>query len=119
MKTSPLTLQEWQNLENLARNAQDALSALSHALAMSAMAHSEDQTLAETLLAEANRVDPVQTCFRGSYWFHCQSEWTGGDSHDPKNHVLREPHVMGSRRLTVINRALESEGIAPTVEGSR
>ena len=24
--------------------------------------------------------------------FHVQSEWTGGDSGDPRNHTLREPN---------------------------
>lgn len=101
---SPLSLAQWKRLELLANIAQKSATELSHALLMQASELNRNDGDAETidrLMALAKRVEDARQSMPLVYDLHCQPEWTGGDSSDPANHVLREPHLMGMRRLTV------------------
>ena len=94
--TSSLSRSQWAELEKLADAFHTAKQALEVALLQAAKTaeNKDDEVLRDRLLAETDR-NPLP-----SYFYHCQPEWTGGDSQNPKNHVLREPHITG-RRLTV------------------
>ena len=96
---SPLSLAQWETLETLAQQAQDAVSAFSHALLMQAAeVHNRDSdpVLVDTLMAAAKRTEDARQTMLGAYDLHCQPEWLGGESF-----ATREPHLMRMRRLTV------------------
>lgn len=96
---SPLTRNQWLELSHKANIAREALSELSLALAQAAKAVESDAELSKSLVREFCHVNDIN--FLGGYWYFPQSEWTGGDSLDPKNFVEREPHICGMRRWTV------------------
>ena len=81
----------------MADAARDSMQTFQHALLMAA-ASSGDAEIDKVFcsVAESMRVPTM-----GGYFWHPQPEWTGGDSQNDSNHVLREPHIMGMRRLTV------------------
>lgn len=98
---SPLSLAQWEALENLANAAQNAVSAFSHALLMQATELSNganaDQVLVDALMAAAKRTDDARQSMLLGYDLHPQWEWLGGESF-----ATREPHLMGMRRATVL-----------------
>lgn len=95
---SPLSAQQWRNLETLAADASRALSALQTALVVQA-GGTNDADLQSALMAQSDRVNDAWSKVSGlAYVLHPQPEWLGGTD-GPS--VLREPHLMGMRRLTV------------------
>lgn len=98
MKTSTLSAAQWQDLESKARAMHQAMTALTISLTEAAMHchHNEDSALCDKLLDESNKIHNAMLL--GPYHYHCQPEWTGGDSSDPANHKLVEPHIAGTRR---------------------
>lgn len=98
MKTSTLSLAQWRDLESKASAAGKALDDLKFALLQEAM-HCErhaDSDLRDKLLAESKKLQDAMIL--PAYFYHCQPEWTGGDSSDPANHKLVEPHIASTRR---------------------
>lgn len=99
--TSPLSAQQWQTLETLAANARKAIDEFWFACMMNA-GDTSDSELQSKLMDTAERAKAASDSISSlPYMLHCQPEWTGGDSSDAANFVLREPNVMGMRRLTV------------------
>jgi len=90
-----ITLDEWVELEKLAREAKAALERLERATGdLSFEHHSKGNTAEFELLRKTHdRVFEANGTLAASL-FHVQSEWTGGDSSDPKNHTLREPNLV-------------------------
>ena len=43
--------------------------------------------------------------------FHMQSEWTGGNSDDPKNHTMREPNCCPNPRRRFTKEELEAANL--------
>lgn len=101
MSASSLSRAEWDSLEHKAKTACEAISDLQFALLQAASESNSkgDSELCERLILEANRIRDLQ--FLPAYFYHCQPEWTGGDSLNPANTVLREPHIA-KRRNTVL-----------------
>jgi len=90
-----LTLDEWLELERLARKAGLALERLHHKLNEHVLDRERFPDLkhhmVETLVRAGNLVHEAhQTFFPHNYWV--QEEWTGGDSGNPRNFTLREPN---------------------------
>ena len=102
-RVSPLSLSEWNALQTLAQTAHAALSALDHALVMQAAKLNNDphklKNDPQTVLAlmdEAAKIDACRHSLSPAYFYQVQGEWLGGESF-----AQREPHLMGTRRLTV------------------
>lgn len=99
---SPLTSQQWTSLETHAKRSHEALSSLLVATLIQA-SQTDDTETQEKLLEMSIRVGDALNSVSGlAYLLHPQPEWTGGDSSEPANHVLREPHLIGMRRLRVL-----------------
>ncbi len=88
-----ITLKEWLEAESLAMRARKILAALETRLTHMRhnyvkAEHEEEYKLINRLI---ERVDEAQFALSASlYWV--QSEWTGGDSTNPRNSTLREPN---------------------------
>ena len=96
-----ITLAEWNKLEKAFKDARTALNdALQAVLDVSdkypAQTHMDEyklfSSLADYLIGAHHSLSGVPSML------HPQSEWTGGASDDPKNHKLREPHIVGLNR---------------------
>ena len=102
-ETSPLTKAQWMTLHNAAKSIELALSDFQTKLAQAiSPIPSEDPLKKKLLSAFEHLPSATELGVCSSYFFMPQSEWTGGDSSDSKNFVLREPHISGQRR-TVLN----------------
>jgi len=97
---SPLSAQQWRTLETFSSVAIFALHDLRSALLFAAR-DSSDAELQAKLFEQIERLKDAECRILPAYFYHVQPEWTGGDSLDPKNTVLREPALMQMRRLTV------------------
>ena len=87
-----ITLAEWLKIEASLKVAQAALEAATDVL----LDVSKKETIPAHIL---ERVMETQMEIGGlAYLVHPQSEWRGGDSNDPSNHTLREPHIVGLTR---------------------
>jgi len=98
-ENSPLSLAQWESLERLAKDAVKAVESFDVALLIAS--NSGDDETNAMLAAYSKRVHDAFLSLPASYLFHPQPEWVGGDSSDPKNTIIREPHVCGMRRLAV------------------
>lgn len=88
-----ITLDEWLELERQATQAKQALERLHNEVSRTLLKHEREGHTDESqlLLKLHDRVhDAQQDLAANLYWV--QSEWTGGDSCDPKNYTLREPN---------------------------
>lgn len=100
-----ITLKQWKQLERRIQDMQRAAKACEHEFLCMAIDHQRDGNVDESdfLAGWANRITAAIEELPVAYSFHCQSEWMGGDSSDPKSHVLKEPHATGNyhkRRFT-------------------
>ncbi len=88
-----ITLNQWLELEDEARRAKSHLEKISNAACRMFIQHHNDGNTREAeLLRRINdRVDQASSELAASL-FHVQSEWTGGDTDNPKNSTLREPN---------------------------
>lgn len=88
-----ITLKQWQELAELRKAAAEALTAYDRRLLELAIEY--DGLERDLLLRLSTMVE-----FVGGPEVSPVSEWMGGDSSDPKNYKLREPHICGlsSRR---------------------
>jgi len=88
-----ITLDEWLSLEKSARQAREALGQLDNRLTELLLKYQKagDRREAELLLRIEARVSDAVFDLALSL-FYVQSEWTGGDSSNPRNHTLREPN---------------------------
>lgn len=105
---SPLTREEWKNLEILADTASQALLKFQIALIHATDKAPEKDPARAPLQAQVDRVAAAHQGFLAGYFYHPQPEWLGGDSRDPKNFAQREPHIvsgMCSSRRDVISDA--------------
>lgn len=93
---SPLSYEEWQNLQTLADNAHEAISALTMAL-LTASGDAQDPAKA-ALLKEFERVSPLKDSILPGYFYKPQTEWLGGE-----NECFREPHIANvlPRRIII------------------
>ena len=90
-----ITLDEWLEMEQLAKQAGRALTELRSLVTNNMLAHHQAGNERETALLRdiEARVNEAQSVLAPSL-FHVQSEWTGGPSDDPKNFTLREPNLV-------------------------
>lgn len=91
-----ITLSEWRELAQKQMLAKVALNDLESSMVTIALKHNAEGNKEESLLIfrllnmatdaglELSRID-----------VHPQTEWMGGDSSNPKNFKLREPHCVG------------------------
>lgn len=94
MKTqSPLSQADWKLLEDSASKLDNAMNEFSFNLLMVAAKLDDSDPLKLKLIDQAEKLPDIGS--NHPYFYHCQPEWTGGDSMDPKNFKLREPHVAG------------------------
>jgi hypothetical protein len=93
-----LTLKDWLELEQSARQAQEGLDALKNSLIRKLQATPFGQTTSEEqslLLKLIQRVEDSEAALSASLYY-VQSEWTGGPSADPHNYTLREPNWVST-----------------------
>ena len=83
-----ITLREWIELYQLAKETADCRGELEHRLVQLQIAHHKAGNTEETLLL-AKLLARDDAC---PYMYVPQDEWTGGPSDDPRNHTLREPN---------------------------
>jgi hypothetical protein len=87
-----ITLKQWLELEAKVKAIGTAVSDLEMYLLDMLWKHQNNATEAIFIKDFLERLDSIPflpDC-------HPQSEWTGGDSSDPKNYKLREPHAAGT-----------------------
>lgn len=89
---SPLSKEQWQNLETLATQANAAIDALRIALLFTAKELDNDQELQAKLLSVAKEL-PASWSGLLPYFYHCQSEWMGNNQAGEPVFKLREPHI--------------------------
>lgn len=89
---SPLTAAQWSKLESLAQAANDAVSALSLELLLTAAKLDSDPELQTKLMTAAESM-PCHGVAQNPYFYHCQSEWMGNDAKGEGIFKLREPHI--------------------------
>lgn len=90
-----ITLKQWLTLEEKAREAGRVLQELMNTATELVTEHhkAENKAEVELLLKVHDRAwDATQTL--APSLFHVQSEWTGGDSSNPRNTTLREPNLV-------------------------
>ena len=88
-----ITLHEASQYSMLAAQARK-VSAELDALALQALQADIPEASKVNIFKWLERAEP----FSGlAYFLTPQPEWTGGDSSDPKNTVLTEPHIASSR----------------------
>ncbi len=98
---SPLSATQWRALAILADEAKKAVDGLWFGILMNA-GDTSDAEMQSKLLEYAERAKSAADTISGfSYMLTPQTEWLGGDSSNPHSHILREPNIMGLRRLTV------------------
>lgn len=83
-----ITLKEWIELYQLAKEVADRKDALEASLLRMLLEHNKAGNLAETILL-TRLFSRDDVC---PYMYFPQNEWTGGPSDDPRNHTLREPN---------------------------
>jgi len=87
MRIDDTTADKWQRLATLWREANSNLEQIRLEL------------LTELHITEGKPLEVVEEALNATngqaYMFTPQSEWTGGDSSDPKNFKFRQPHIMG------------------------
>jgi len=95
--SSKIPLDDWVEMERLAREAAVALKKLEQYAFDKWLAwHDAGEEREATVMRKVyNRMEEAYSdLWPQGFWV--QSEWTGGDSCDPKNSTLREPNVAGN-----------------------
>lgn len=88
-----ITLDEWLELEEAAEEAAKKINQLYRRITTLWQAHADagNDLERELLLKLESRIGHVLSDLAVNL-FHVQSEWTGGDSGNPRNFTLREPN---------------------------
>jgi predicted nucleic acid-binding protein len=86
-----ITLQEWLEVDRLARQAEAAMKALSARLDEVAIGHMADREVVEFASRVQERMADGLYVARA---LRLQPEWLGGDSSQARNHGLREPDIL-------------------------
>ncbi len=90
-----IPLEQWQEINNLICQAEAALKAADDCIVALGLEHAQAGNQAEArLLIELSKSITEHGPLGYGYLTHPQSEWTGGDSSDPKNFTLREPNIV-------------------------
>lgn len=92
--TTKITLDEWLELEHLAMEASRLLELLHSRAMLLACQHSCPSREFDILNKIAGRAAGAREELNATSCY-VQSEWTGGDSSDPRNTTLCEPHAVG------------------------
>jgi len=88
-----ITLDEWLELEQLAKASNLALKALDDALTARMFEHHQQGNVPEReLLARLSKRAGDAMFDLATSLYYVQSEWTGGPSDEPGNATLREPN---------------------------
>lgn len=80
---------EYEGLERAARAITEAVSNFVVAVA--------EADVPEEVKVKCLEIADGLDTFGLAYRLHPQSEWTGGDSSDPKNTVINAPHIANER----------------------
>jgi hypothetical protein len=89
-----ITLAQWKEIEAAYRSAWVELNKCTKLMTRLASEHFNDAKTVDLIMKMRDDID--EAAFHVSpQSVHPQSEWTGGDSDDPKNHTLREPNIVG------------------------
>lgn len=85
--------EQWEHLATLWKQASATLSEIEQCLML------------EMGIVAGNPLDAIRKALDAtngqSYMFTPQSEWTGGDSMNPKNFKFRPPHIINGYALSV------------------
>lgn len=88
-----ITLKQWLEISTSIKAAGEALNSATDLVTKMALdQHDAGNATEATLLMEISQQLHDIMLPSGT---NPQSEWTGGDSSDPKNHKLREPNIVG------------------------
>lgn len=89
-----ITLSQWKEIEASYREASQAIGKSEKLLRGLVFMHRGDENTVELLKKMLDNLDDASFNI-SPYQVHPQSEWTGGDPDDPKNHTIREPNIIG------------------------
>jgi len=92
-----ITLKQWKDLERKVAALSRAMRECETEFLCLAIDHKRQENSEEMeFLAEwANVLTAAAETIPSPSSFHPQSEWVGGDSDNPQNHRLKEPHATG------------------------
>lgn len=97
-----ISLKDWKQVEAAFRDVRKAVET-ADAVVFTAAAKYKFETPEGALLKKLwEELHELRQTLRTTAELHPQSEWLGGDSDNPQNHVLREPNIcpLPRRRFT-------------------
>lgn len=107
-----VTLKQWLEINKSVDQVRDALKQANETVAKIVFEHHNAGNVEESILMMKLWEQLHEVSLPSG--INPQSEWIGGDSSDPKNHKLREPHIVGgcsSKRYFTDEEIAEAEAV--------